>query len=87
METPAIKLMFLNEIQPRRDSACRRIFSICINFGNWNSYQIKALITLDYLFVFIFRSCGERENCWCRMESTREKKKNETPEPVRDAED
>lgn len=83
-----IKLMFMNEIKSERFHRAWRV-SIYIYFVNWNSYQIKALITLDYLssfvvFLFIFRclTSFERENRRLLV-PTWSRKKNSTPEPVR----
>ena len=58
-----IKLMFMNEI---KSLAAVSISDVVIPFTyifvNWNSYQIKALITLDYLlFFFVSLKCVFRQ--------------------------
>ena len=43
--------MFMNEIKSRGSVRSLQSFTYILN---WNSYQIKALITLDYLFFLFF---------------------------------
>jgi hypothetical protein len=46
--------MFMNEIKSRGSVHQPAVYRPFTYIVNWNSYQIKALITLDYLFFFYF---------------------------------